>query len=310
MMALIGGQTLLGREIRDLARDYRVVAMDTQDAEGQTLVRGGAEDDLEIMPPLDAKTIREADVVVLAGDAASAAKAMQMGGRRVIDASGGLAGKAFRVLRAPLAEGKAGRMGAVVEVAHPAAVLLGVLVKGLTRKPVRMVATVLVPASEFGTAAITELQQQTVNLLSFKALPKAVFDAQAAFALLAELGDEAPAKLEGLRARVVEQVQALVPDVAVSLMLAQAPVFHGLSAAVWMEFESRVEVEGLVAGENVDVRGADLEPPNNVQTAGQDGIAVGGIRAEGERAVWLWVAADNHRLTAANVMALAAEGGS
>ena len=48
------------------------------------------------------------------------------------------------------------------------------------------------PASECGTAGIDEMQQQTVNLLSFQPLPKKVFDAQLAYAMLAQLGSEAP----------------------------------------------------------------------------------------------------------------------
>ena len=40
--------------------------------------------------------------------------------------------------------------------------------------PVRSAAaTVLLPASEFGRAAMDELHQQTVNLLSFQTLPRA-----------------------------------------------------------------------------------------------------------------------------------------
>jgi len=45
--------------------------------------------------------------------------------------------------------------------------------------PVRFAAaTVLEPASEFGRAAMDELHQQTVNLLSFQAMPRLIYDAQ------------------------------------------------------------------------------------------------------------------------------------
>ncbi len=43
---------------------------------------------------------------------------------------------------------------------------------------------------------VEELQQQTVSLLSFKSLPKAVFDNQLSFNLLARYGEEAPRPLE------------------------------------------------------------------------------------------------------------------
>ncbi len=53
------------------------------------------------------------------------------------------------------------------------------------------------PASEYGRAAMDELHQQTVNLLSFQTLPREQYDAQVAFNLLPELGEAAKVKLGG-----------------------------------------------------------------------------------------------------------------
>ena len=47
------------------------------------------------------------------------------------------------------------------------------------------------PASEYGRAAMDELHQQTVNLLSFQTLPREQYDTQVAFNLLPELGEGA-----------------------------------------------------------------------------------------------------------------------
>jgi aspartate-semialdehyde dehydrogenase len=311
-LALVGAQTLIGREIRELAGDYEVFAMDTAPAEGQTLVRRGDDEDIEIMPPMDAKRIASADIVMLAGDSASAEMALKMGARRIIDLNGSLDGKVFAAVRAPMAEAGASKAAALSEVAHPAAVSLALFAKGLRSKPVRIVATVMLPASEYGTAGITELQQQTVSLLSFKQLPKKVFDAQAAYALLAELGDDAPAKLAATAARVEKHLDKLLDGIAVSTTVVQAPVFHGLSVSVWVEFEGEADLDGILEGEHLDLHGADLEPPNNVGIAGQDGVAVKWIRRDGraKNAAWFWLAADNHRLTARNALALAAEGKS
>ena len=60
---------------------------------------------------------------------------------------------------------------------------------------VRAVVHIFEPASERGTAGIEELQQQTVNLLSFQPVPKKVFDTQLAYAMLAQFGAEAPVPL-------------------------------------------------------------------------------------------------------------------
>jgi len=58
---------------------------------------------------------------------------------------------------------------AAVVPAHPAALALALLLERLQQAaPVRFAAaTVLEPASEFGRAAMDELHQQTVSLLSF-----------------------------------------------------------------------------------------------------------------------------------------------
>ncbi len=56
--------------------------------------------------------------------------------------------------------------------AHPAALALALLLERLQQAaPVRFAAaTVLEPASEFGRAAMDELHQQTVSLLSFQGI--------------------------------------------------------------------------------------------------------------------------------------------
>ena len=70
--------------------------------------------------------------------------------------------------------------------AHPAVIALALMLERLQQAaPVRLAAaTVLLPSSEFGRAAMDELHQQTVNLLNFQGLPRGVYDAQAAFNLL------------------------------------------------------------------------------------------------------------------------------
>src|ERR1022692_4217390 len=57
------------------------------------------------------------------------------------------------------------------------------------------------PASERGTPGVEELQQQTVGLLSFKSMPKKIFDAQLSFNMLAQYGEDAPVTLESAELR-------------------------------------------------------------------------------------------------------------
>ena len=81
--------------------------------------------------------------------------------------------------------------------AHPAALALVLLMERLQQAAqVRTAAaTILLPASEFGRAAMDELHQQTVSLLSFQNMPRAVFDTQVAYNTLASFGESATASL-------------------------------------------------------------------------------------------------------------------
>ncbi len=67
----------------------------------------------------------------------------------------------------------------------------------------------LEPASEFGRAAMDELHQQTVSLLSFQGMPRAIYDAQAAYNLLSGLGENAKVSLSAAEARIRRHYEAL-----------------------------------------------------------------------------------------------------
>lgn len=88
-----------------------------------------------------------------------------------------------------------------------------------------------------------------------------------------------------------------------SLKLVQAPVFHGYSFSVWLEFEKNPGPKALgeaLACARIEVRDDDVEPPTNAGAAGQSEITVGMIAVDRNqpRACWLWAVADNLRLTA------------
>lgn len=279
--ALVGAQTLLGREIRDIgqSKGMRLRGFDTADEEGKTLVRG-EDGDLELLPPLDAAAIAAARAVFFVGDAELGRKTLGMGPRVLVDVAGVLEAKPGpRFKRIPsaaalLLEDFAAKVGALGKVE-------------------RMVAHVLYPVSEWGQAALGELQQQTVALLNFQTMRKELFDTQAAFALLPGYGEESAFRLSEAQARTERELAAMeMPPW--SLHFTQAPVFHGLSATVWVEFAKPVAVDAFVWGEQ------EGEGPNNVNTAGTDGVAYGKAMADSQngKAAWFWMAADNHRLVA------------
>jgi aspartate-semialdehyde dehydrogenase len=206
-------------------------------------------------------------------------------------------------------------------IAHPAAVAVALLLRRLhANDPVsRAVIQVFAPASEQGLAGVEELQQQTISLLSFKPLPRAVFDTQLSFNMLARYGEEAPAKLEDAELRIDRHLATLLSlpgdgegAPMPSLRLVQAPVFHGYTFSIWVEFENAPDVETVessLAVANIEVRSGDFEPPNNVGQAGQSGIAVGAVVPDRNHseAMWFWMAVDNYRLAAENAIAAARE---
>ncbi len=339
-LALVGSETLIGREIRDLAsassQDFDLRLIDT----GDTRPSGEDDDDGAPVPEqLNAKNLSGARAVFLAGSPAANRKAIHLvdGAIPLIDLSFIAEELPEARLRAPFVESGnspaedqedrgdeevgADDSAGLHVIAHPAAIALAVFLRRLQmHDPIRRsVIQIFAPASEQGASGVEELQQQTISLLSFKNLPRAVFDTQASFNLLARYGDHAPTPLEETELRIERHLatllalpgdgeRALMP----SLRLLQAPVFHGYSFSAWVEFESNPGLEaienGLVAAQ-IEVRGAEFEPPTNVGHAGQTGIAIGAIAEDRNHpdAVWFWLVADNLRMAAENALAVARE---
>jgi aspartate-semialdehyde dehydrogenase len=329
--ALIGSESLLGREIRDIAAtsspalDLRLVAALGEQPGKLTLVG----DEPALVGGLNAESLAGARAVFLAGSAESSRQALELldrqPGAAIIDLTGAAEERPDARLRAPLVQPEAeverddAGVPAVDVIAHPAAIALALFLRRLqAHDPIRRsVIQVFAPASEHGMRGVEELQQQTISLLSFKPLPQAIFDTQLGFNLVAQYGDEAPTALEDSELRIEHHLATLLglPGEGSgapmpSLRLVQAPVFHGYSFSAWVEFDGNPGVEALESGlacASIEVRGSEFEPPTNVGQAGQGGIAVGAISLDRNHpeACWFWLVADNLRLTAENAVALA-----
>jgi len=325
---LIGSESLLAREIRDLAAEgaglsLKLIAADEEPAGALTRVG----DEPAIVVPLNAASLSEARAVVLAGSEESAKKALHLLGdppdAAVIDLTYTAEERPDARLRAPMLE-RGGSLddageAAVHVIAHPAAIAIALFLRRLHRNdPIRRaVIQILAPASEHGATGVEELQQQTVSLLSFKNLPKDVFDAQLSFNLLARYGEKAPAPLEESELRVERHLASLLAMEGEgegapmpSIRMIQAPVFHGYSFSAWVEFEEAPGIEAIESSlttEGIEVRGGEFEPPTNVGQAGQSGIAVGAISPDRNHAeaYWFWFVADNLRLHAENAVMVA-----
>lgn len=322
-IALVGGETLLGREVREvlgetaLGSQMRLVAGAEEEAGTLTAIGDAA----AFLTRLNPDELEDATVVILAGSAESSKTALQaQPSGLIIDLTYAAEDDPEARIRAPQVEGadyEIDHTGPQI-VAHPAAVAIAMILKRLnTNYPIaRAVVHIFEPASERGTAGIEELQQQTVNLLSFQPMPKKIFDTQLAYAMLAQLGSEAPVQLNEVEDRIERHLASLLERLdgvpMPSLRLIQAPVFHGYSFSFWIEFEEAPdasEIEDAMNHETIDVRTGDVEAPNNVGVAGQSGISVGAITSDrnSASAFWVWAAMDNLRLAAESAALIAGE---
>jgi aspartate-semialdehyde dehydrogenase len=325
-VAIVGSETLLGREVRDVAAEeapelrLRLLAAE-EDRAGEMTSVG---DEPAVVMSLAPDSFEGAGAVVLAGSEESGRKALELiereSGAAVIDLTQASEDHAGARLRAPAVESEPEESEAGVHViAHPAAIALALLLRRLqAHDPIRRaVVQIFAPASEHGSAGLEELQQQTVNLFAFKNQPKAIFDAQLAFNMLARYGEAAPAALEQTELRIERHLATLLAlpgegEAAPmpSLRLIQAPIFHGYVFSVWVEFEGNPGVEAIESGlasDWIEVRGPEVEPPTNVGNAGHGGISVGAIVEDRNDpdACWFWAVADNLRLAAENAVAVA-----
>src|SRR3954451_2321915 len=126
-IALIGGETLIGREIRDIFTTSHFPARISLVASGSDVSGLLTEVDGEpaVMLPLDENALREAKIAVLAGSPDSTRAAMALGlSTPLIDLSYGGEESPLARLRAPMVEaaGLVVRHEAVHVIAAPAAI--------------------------------------------------------------------------------------------------------------------------------------------------------------------------------------------
>ncbi len=316
-IAIVGGESLAGKEVREVFRQrelaWTIHLIGADEAETGKLTEEGEE--IAVITAMDASNLAAADVVVLAGSAASSQKAQEILASSlhptpIIDLTRSLEEVASARLCAPVAGVPATGFPAIV--AHPAAIALADFQHLLISEfPIRnWLAEIFEPASERGQAGIDELHQQTVRLFSFQPLPKDVYDTQLAYSLLAAFGEESPCSLDAVEQLIERHLASLLaasgaPTPMPSLRLLQAPVFHGYMISAWVEFAQPTTVEAIqlhLRTAGVDVRGANEEPPSNPSVPGQDGLIIGNIRPDRNRrnAFWFWIGVDNVRIPAVN----------
>jgi aspartate-semialdehyde dehydrogenase len=320
-LAIVGAGTLKGKEIAEVLGDRNfpssdIKLLDDNDSLGQLESVG---DEVSFIQSVRSEQFDKVDVTFFASDQECTRqnwRKAQNAGSSIVDLSYALEDEPEAEIKSPWIQRLLGQTltpvlqpGPAV-VAHPAAVVLALLLLRVQKAGAvkRVVATVFEPASEHGQKGMDELHEQTVNLLSFQPLPKKVFDAQVAFNMVARYGEQSTPPLAAIERRVLKHYKriagkdALVP----SLLVLQAPIFHGHAFTLHLEMENPADIEGItkaLAGEHVTITGFAEESPSNVNAAGQSDVLVS-IQSDSNLAngLWLWASSDNLRIAASTAV--------
>lgn len=320
-IAIVGAATLKGKEIAEVLNDRNfptidVKLLDDDESLGQLETLG---DEVSFIQSLRADQFDKVDFAFFASDQESTRKSWKMArdaSSAIVDLSSALEQESGAVVRSPWLERQLGRTlmpelqpGPVV-AAHPAAVVLALLLVRAQKAGAikQVVSTVFEPASEHGQKGMDELHEQTVNLLSFQQLPKNVFDTQVAFNVVSRYGDRAVSPLLSSQETIARHYQLISGDGSPipSILLVQAPIFHGHAFSIHLDMAQRADIEALsqaLAGEHVTISTTAEESPSNVNAAGQASILVSLLPDPNQpNGVWLWAATDNLRIAASTAV--------
>ena len=316
-VAIVGAASLKGKEVAEVLEQRNfptadVRLLDDDETLGQL---EAVKDEITFIQSVRAEQFDNVDFTFFASDAECTLanwKQVERAGSAIVDLSYALESEPGATVRTPWLERQLGNVAAPdlqpgpAVIAHPAAVVLALLLVRLqAATPVaRAIAIVLEPASEYGQKGMDELHQQTVNLLSFQQLPKQIFDAQVAFNMIAQFGQQSQQSLSAVAERIVNHYKKITGNRAPvpSLRALQAPVFHGHAISVHVQFETATDlkrISSVVAGEHISVISSGEETPSNVSAAGQGDILVSVTADAGNaNSAWIWAASDNLRIAA------------
>jgi aspartate-semialdehyde dehydrogenase len=322
-IAIAGASTLVGRELKEALSESPLAAanfvlLDEDDVKGQLDQVG---DEVTFVQAIAPDAFERVDFTFFCGSENLTREHWRealRAGSTVLDLSGALDQETGVLIRAPWLGSEAVTVDLftpAVVPAHPAALALALVLERIQQaSPVRAAfATLLQPASEFGRAALDELHQQTVSLLSFQGIPRVLYDTQAAYNLLSGLGEAAKISLATVEARVRRHYAALSASrwPALALQVVSAPVFHGHTFSIAIELDRPVDISALeeaLGGGHVDLVLEDTDSPSNLAATGQNDVLVR-LRPELDTRnsshitrFWLWAASDNLRLQAQNAV--------
>jgi aspartate-semialdehyde dehydrogenase len=304
-VGIIGPRSPFGQRVRKLLSEgalpvIELKLFDSESEEGATLTQFG--DDVVVTQPIDPDLFPHLDALLVgAGDSdlmnRIAAEAGEAGVLTLVEGSLGLGALVVTTDRSEELRAGANRLGILPRVES---YLLGTTLAAIHRAhPIeRAVATILMPAQALGETAAEELHQQMVHILNFKAPPTEVLHEQLAFNVRLGGTPESGLAVADSVAWEAERIAGLEGALTVSLV--QVPVFHGYSAAVWVETKDRADtrtIRSLFKAKPFEIPKAARggKAPSPVSCAGSEAIHMGPVRAGAGASppgFWLWAVAD------------------
>jgi aspartate-semialdehyde dehydrogenase len=304
-IGIVSPRSPFGHRVRQLLGEgalpvIELKLFESEGGEGAALTQFG--DDVVVTQPMDPDLFPHLDALLVGGNDSDslnrvAAQAGEAGVLTLVSGALGLGGPVVTPERFEELRSSGERLGILPRVES---YLLGTTLAALgKRHPIeRAVATVLVPAQSLGDPGAEELHQQVLHILNFKEPPTEVLHEQLAFNLRLLSTSEAGLGLADSVAWEASRLAGIEGALTVSLV--QVPVFHGYSAALWVETRDRVDAKILRASfrskpfESAKSAGT-AKAPSPLSAAGTDTIHIGPVRAavaSGPPGFWLWAVAD------------------
>jgi aspartate-semialdehyde dehydrogenase len=298
--AIVNSSDLIGQELKEhlgnagvSSVQIELLSTDKEQVGSLTEVAGAA----AMVKPFSAEALADLDVAFLCGaieNLEPAIKALPSTTRGILLSSdGGSNGGGIGRLAVAGVTSDLASCNLLVSPA-PSVVQLALLLMPLADLGlVRGSATVVQPASRFGSDALDELMEQTRKILAFHTPGGGeYFDRQMVFNLL-------PSEDQG---GVEQQLKTILsdrlrPSPEIAVQMVQGGIFHGLSASLLVEFNSPRSAdevtERLVADSRVQL--VDDVPPGPVDAASSDKLLIARARpvAGRDNAVWIWSVMDN-----------------
>ncbi len=310
-LALVGGETLRGREMKDALGRAAWPGIDLDffdpDVQEEYSKLTDFRDEPRVVKPLRGEDLEGKDLVFnadpeAASDLRRLAKKHKL---RLYDLSESFnADPDVPLAAAGINDRAVTRRTRLLANPAPDALILSHLFHAL--EPAfglaKAVSFILRPVSAFDDAGIQELASQSASLLNGADPEKKVFREQIAYSFLSHTED-----LDGDGAcpsetRTASEIRRILerPDLPLSLASIQAPVFHTYTLVSCCELRREADLEGLEAlFSGLPVfhmtpfrEGCSASP---LSVAGKDEIYVGRLKREpaSPRSFWIWLTADN-----------------